>query len=62
MNGVEVKIERIRLGLRQYEVAKRAGIRDNELSAFECGHKPLTGAKLQRVLQVLGEARDAVPA
>ena len=35
MNGIEIRIARIRAGLKQYELAHRAGIREPELSLIE---------------------------
>lgn len=61
INGIDVKIERIRLGVRQYELAQRAGIRPNELSMFENGHTRLNPEKLDRVMAALG-MREAVHA
>lgn len=54
MNGIDIKIARIRAGLKQYELAGRAGIREPELSLIENGRKRPSAAKLARITAALG--------
>ena len=51
--GVELKIARIRAGLRQYEVAARVGILPNRLSEIEAGRRRPSPELLERILRVI---------
>jgi len=51
--GVEIKIARIRTGLRQYEVAARVGILPNRLSEIESGRRRPSPELLERILQAM---------
>jgi len=66
VDGLDLKIARLRAGLKQYELAQRAGLRPNELSLIESGHLVPARDKLERIRLVLGgecaDAREAVPA
>ncbi len=55
MKGTEIRIARIRAGLRQYQLAERAGIREPELSLIENNRKRPSEAKLSRIVAVLPE-------
>ena len=57
MDGIEIKIARIRAGLKQYELAQRAGIREPELSMIETGRRepsPETAARIAEALETAG--------
>jgi len=56
--GVEIKIARIRAGLRQYEVAKSVGILPNRLSEIESGRRRPSPELLRRILQVIKSNND----
>jgi len=56
--GVEIKIARIRAGLRQYEVAMSVGILPNRLSEIEAGRRPPSPELLERILQVIKGSHD----
>jgi transcriptional regulator with XRE-family HTH domain len=57
--GVELKIARIRAGLRQYEVAARVGIFPNRLSEIEAGRRRPSPELLDRILRVVkGDNND----
>jgi transcriptional regulator with XRE-family HTH domain len=57
--GVELKIARIRAGLRQYEVAARVGILANRLSEIEAGRRRPSPELLDRILRVIkGDNND----
>jgi transcriptional regulator with XRE-family HTH domain len=63
MIGLEIRIARIRAGLKQYELAARAGIREPELSLIENGRKQPSAEKAARIveaLNALGEPTLAV--
>ncbi len=53
LEGVEIKIARIRAGLRQYEVATSVGILPNRLSEIEAGRRRPSPELLERILQVI---------
>jgi len=56
--GVEIKIARIRAGLRQYEVATSVGILPNRLSEIEAGRRRPSPELLERILQVIKGNND----
>ena len=57
--GVEIKIARIRAGLRQYEVATRVGILPNRLSEIEAGTRRPSPELLDHILRVIkGDSND----
>lgn len=56
--GVEIKILRIKAGLRQYEVAASVGILPNRLSEIEAGRRRPSPELLQRILQVIKGNHD----
>ena len=66
MQGIELRIARIRAGLKQYELAQRAGIRPNELSLFETGRARPNADKASRLARALqlyvGDRRPVQPA
>lgn len=52
-DGVDIKIARIRAGLRQYDVAARVGILPNRLSEIESGRRQPSPELLERILSVI---------
>jgi transcriptional regulator with XRE-family HTH domain len=56
--GVEIKIARIRAGLRQYEVATSVGILPNRLSEIEAGRRRPSPELLERILRVIKGNND----
>ena len=56
--GVEIKIARIRAGLRLYEVATSVGILPNRLSEIEAGRRRPSPELLERILQVIKGNND----
>lgn len=59
MDGLEIKVRRIRAGLYQYELAARLGMNQTKLSEIECG-RVLPSPELQeRILEAIRGARDA---
>lgn len=59
MDGLELRIARLRGGLRQYELAARVGVTQSKLSQIECGRLRATPQLLERILQVIEEAVSA---
>ena len=59
IEGLELKIARIRVGLRQYELAARVGITQTKLSEIECGRRRLTPELSQHIMEALEEAQGA---
>ena len=58
MNGTEIKIARIRAGLKQYELAQRAGVREVEFSLIENNRRRPSPEKLARIMGALPEVTD----
>jgi DNA-binding transcriptional regulator YiaG len=56
--GIEMKVARIRAGLRQYEVATSVGILANRLSEIEAGRRRPSPELLERILQVIKGNHD----
>ena len=56
MEGVDIRIARIRAGLKLYELAHRAGIREPELSMIETGRKQPSPEKAARIADALDTA------
>jgi transcriptional regulator with XRE-family HTH domain len=54
VQGLDIKIARIRAGMKQYELAQQVGLRQNELSQIENDRTTATPAKLARIAQALG--------
>lgn len=57
--GLEVKIARLRAGLKQYELAAKVGIAPTQLCEIETGRRELPPDLLQRILRVINSSRDA---
>jgi len=53
LDAIELKILRMKAGLRQYEVAARLGITQTKLSGIECGRVRPSAELLERILEVL---------
>jgi transcriptional regulator with XRE-family HTH domain len=65
VNGIEIKIARIRAGLRGYELAQRVGLSESALSRIETGRKQPTAdleARISEALGTAGSPADKVPA
>jgi transcriptional regulator with XRE-family HTH domain len=54
MEPVELKVKRIRAGLRQYQVAAAVGIAPCRLSEIETGRCQPSPELLRRILEVVG--------
>ena len=53
MNGLDLKVLRIRSGLRQYELAARLGLSPSHLSLVENGRRPLEPGLAQQAVTAL---------
>lgn len=62
MQGIDIRIARIRAGLKLYELAALAGIREPELSMIETGRKEPSTEKAARILEALSTAGKPAPA
>jgi len=64
MQGIDIRIARIRAGLKLYELAQRAGLREPDLSMIETGRRepsPEKAARITAALETAGSP-DRVPA
>lgn len=61
VKGLDLKIMRLRAGLRQYDLAARLGIPPNRLSEIESGRRQPSEELLEHLLQILnqGKGREA---
>lgn len=53
VNGLDIRIMRLKAGLRQYAVAARVGIAPNRLSEIESGRREPSPELLQRILRAI---------
>ena len=58
MEGLELKIARIRANLKQWQLASELGITQNRLSQYELGRKPIPNSIVINIKHVL-DANDA---
>jgi transcriptional regulator with XRE-family HTH domain len=58
MEGLELKIARIRANLKQWEFASKVGISQNRLSQFELGRKPIPPEFAIQIKRILNERQD----
>jgi transcriptional regulator with XRE-family HTH domain len=56
VDGIEIKIARIRAGVRGYELAQRIGMSESMLSRIETGRKQPTNEVLARITEALSTA------
>jgi transcriptional regulator with XRE-family HTH domain len=59
MDAFELKLKRIRSGLRQYQVAAKVGIAPCRLSEIEAGRREADPELLQRILKVIEKTERA---
>ena len=64
MDGIEIKIARIRAGVRAYDLAQRVGLSESALSRIETGRKQPSAELTARITEALtaGSPADKVPA
>jgi len=58
MQGIDIRIARIRAGLKLYELAQLARIREPELSMIETGRRQPSPEKAARIAEALNAASD----
>jgi len=59
MKGLELKVSRIKAGLRQYEVAAKVGIPATKLCEIEAGRRKPSDELLKRILKAIkGKQND----
>jgi transcriptional regulator with XRE-family HTH domain len=58
---MNLKIMRIRAGLRQYELAAKLGISPSRLSGIECGRVESSPELVVRIQETIRKARSAKP-
>ena len=52
-DGMQLKLLRVRAGLRQYRVAQELGMPPSTLSDYENGRKPIPPRQGQRILEAI---------
>ena len=55
MTGIDIKVARIRTGIKQYELAGSLGIPQSTLCEIECEKKPLEPQLLGKILRILSK-------
>ena len=58
VKGLDLKIMRLKAGLRQYDVAARLGIPPNRLSEMESGRREPSPELLERLVEILNQAKS----
>jgi len=58
IHGVDLKIARLRAGLKQYQLAAKVGITQTKLSEIECDRLQPSPELLRRVLDAIEERQD----
>lgn len=53
MNGLEIKIKRLKSGLKGYELARQVGITPDKMSQFESGRAVPSADMLAHILRVI---------
>jgi transcriptional regulator with XRE-family HTH domain len=61
MNGTDIKVERIRRGLRQYRLAAALGIPQSTLCAIENGRKPISHDQALAIRNLIRELAAEAP-
>lgn len=61
VNGLDIKIKRLRAGVRQYDVAAQLGIPPSRLSEIESGRRTPSPQLLHRLLQILNQGERGEP-
>ena len=60
VKGIELKIMRMRAGIRQYELAARLGIHPSQLSEIESGRRQPSPELLEHLMHILNEGKADV--
>lgn len=59
LTPLDLKIARIKAGLKQYELAARVGIGPTKLSEIETGRREVSPELLERILGVIKSNKEA---
>ena len=59
VNGLELKIARLKIGLHQYDVAAKLGIPASRLSEIESGRRQPSPELHERLLAILKEGNNS---
>lgn len=59
--GLDIKIMRLKAGLRQYDVAARLGIHPSQLSEIESGRRKPSPELLKQLDQILSKSKSGEP-
>ena len=57
VKGLSIKIARLKVGLRQYDLAALLGIPPSRLSEFESGRRKLAPDIIEQILKILEERK-----
>lgn len=58
-NGLELKIARLRAGLKQYELAAKVSIAPTQLCEIEAGRREVSPELLERILGAIKSNKEA---
>ena len=56
MDGLDLKLRRVRAGLTQYDLGQKAGVHPTRISEMERDHRPIAAAVVQALDKELSEA------
>jgi ribosome-binding protein aMBF1 (putative translation factor) len=62
LSGLEIKVARMKVGLKAYELASRVGINADKMSKIEIGRLVPDEKLLSRILEAINEAKDRTQA
>lgn len=57
VKGLDIKIARLKVGMRQYDLAARLGISPSRLSEIESGRRKLAPKMVKRLFKILDECK-----
>ena len=58
MNGTDLKIERVRVGLKQYRLAQALGVPPTVVWQIESGRRPVTPERAAEILSAIKDLAD----
>lgn len=56
MDGLDLKLRRVRAGLTQYDLGQKAGVHPTRISEMERGQRPISDAVVKALDKKLAEA------
>jgi len=60
VNGLDIKIARLKAGLRQYDLAARLGIPPSRLSEIESGRRKPAPEIMRQIHKILDECKQPI--